>query len=334
MKTQLLKFSKNNVAVAAEVIKNGGVVAFPTETVYGLGANAFDARAVEKIFAAKGRPSDNPLIVHVCRKSQIEQIACDLSEDAEKIIDRLMPDSLTLVLKKRSCIPSNVTAGLDTVAVRMPKSRQARAFIRACGVPVAAPSANRSGRPSPTTAEQVAEDMDGRLPIILSGKPCRVGIESTVLDLTGEIPTILRPGIVPAAEIERVLSKKVIYLKEDAPAAKLNSPGLRYRHYAPSCEMALNLDGDREKVLKRYFEAIEAGKKTVLLCGLEHSERFDGAELRSLGGSDAECARRLFGMLRALEKNYDFIIAVWTRKGEVADSVLNRLLRAAGHNVF
>ena len=124
MKTQLLKFSKNNVAVAAEVIKNGGVVAFPTETVYGLGANAFDARAVEKIFAAKGRPSDNPLIVHVCRKSQIDQIACDLSEDAERIIDRLMPDSLTLVLKKRSCIPSNVTAGLDTVAVRMPKSRR------------------------------------------------------------------------------------------------------------------------------------------------------------------------------------------------------------------
>ena len=182
MKTQLLPYNKKNVAVAAEVIKNGGIVAFPTETVYGLGANAFDARAVDKIFAAKGRPGDNPLIVHVCKKSQIEEVACEISADARKIIDKFWPDSLTLVLKKRDSLPPNVTAGLDTVAVRMPASREARGFIRACGVPLAAPSANKSGRPSPTSALQVAEDMDGRLPVILSGRNCRVGIESTVLD--------------------------------------------------------------------------------------------------------------------------------------------------------
>lgn len=162
MKTQLLPYNKKNVAVAAEVIKNGGIVAFPTETVYGLGANAFDARAVDKIFAAKGRPGDNPLIVHVCKKSQIEEVACEISADARKIIDKLWPDSLTIVLKKRDSLPPNVTAGLDTVAVRMPASREARGFIRACGVPLAAPSANKSGRPSPTSVLQVAEDMDGR----------------------------------------------------------------------------------------------------------------------------------------------------------------------------
>ena len=145
MKTQLLPYNKKNVAVAAEVIKNGGIVAFPTETVYGLGANAFDARAVDKIFAAKGRPGDNPLIVHVCKKSQIEEVACEISADARKIIDKLWPDSLTIVLKKRDSLPPNVTAGLDTVAVRMPASREARGFIRACGVPLAAPSANKSG---------------------------------------------------------------------------------------------------------------------------------------------------------------------------------------------
>ena len=224
MKTQLLPYNKKNVAVAAEVIKNGGIVAFPTETVYGLGANAFDARAVDKIFAAKGRPGDNPLIVHVCKKSQIEEVACEISADARKIIDKFWPDSLTLVLKKRDSLPPNVTAGLDTVAVRMPASREARGFIRACGVPLAAPSANKSGRPSPTSALQVAEDMDGRLPVILSGRNCRVGIESTVLDLTGDAPVVLRPGIVCAASIERGLSKRVVYLKEDAPSAKLNSP--------------------------------------------------------------------------------------------------------------
>lgn len=334
MKTKLLNFCKKNVATAAEVIKNGGVVAFPTETVYGLGANALDERAVEKIFLAKGRPNDNPLIVHVYSKSQIKQIACDLSKDAEKIIDKLLPGSLTLVLKKRSCIPSNVTAGLDTVAVRMPKSREAREFIKACGVPIAAPSANRSGRPSPTTAEQVAEDMDGRLPVILSGKPCRVGIESTVLDLTGDNPKILRPGIVSATAIEKVISKKVNYLNENAPTAKLNSPGLRYKHYAPLCEMLLNIDGDEEKILKLYNIAKEQGKRTVILLGSDKLENLDGVECVCLGNTDAECARNLFGMLRKLEKKYDLIIAVWMRKGEVADSVLNRLIRSAGHNIF
>lgn len=334
MKTQLLPYNKKNVAVAAEVIKNGGIVAFPTETVYGLGANAFDARAVDKIFAAKGRPGDNPLIVHVCKKSQIEEVACEISADARKIIDKFWPDSLTLVLKKRDSLPPNVTARLDTVAVRMPASREARGFIRACGVPLAAPSANKSGRPSPTSALQVAEDMDGRLPVILSGRNCRVGIESTVLDLTGDAPVVLRPGIVSAASIERVLSKRVVYLKEDAPSAKLNSPGLRYRHYAPCCEMALNLDGDREKIFARYREAVQAGKNPVLLCGMEREENFEDAETVCLGSTDEECARNLFGALRALEKKHDCIIAVWTRKGEVADSVLNRLKRSAGNNIF
>lgn len=302
MKTQLLPYNKKNVAVAAEVIKTAELSPFPPKPFTVLG-QTHSMRARLTKFCGEGASRRQSAHRARLQKSQIEEVACEISADARKIIDKFWPDSLTLVLKKRDSLPPNVTAGLDTVAVRMPASREARGFIRACGVPLAAPSANKSGRPSPTSALQVAEDMDGRLPVILSGRNCRVGIESTVLDLTGDAPVVLRPGIVSAASIERVLSKRVVYLKEDAPSAKLNSPGLRYRHYAPCCEMALNLDGDREKIFARYREAVQAGKNPVLLCGMEREENFEDAETVCLGSTDEECARNLFGALRALEKN-------------------------------
>ena len=231
MQTKLLNFTDEHLQLAGELIRQGKLVAFPTETVYGLGANAFDEQAVLSTFTAKGRPSDNPLIVHIYDKSQVWQIAREVSADAQKIIDQIMPASITIVLPKRANVSDAITAGLDTVAIRMPKSAEARKFLEACQVPVTAPSANTSSRPSPTTWQRVAEDMDGKISAILCGEPCQVGIESTVLDLTHNEPLILRPGVVTPEQIESVLGKPVRVLTN--PKEKVNSPGVKYKHYAP-----------------------------------------------------------------------------------------------------
>ena len=231
MITQYLQPTTEGFTRAGELIRQGQLVAFPTETVYGLGANAFDVKAVRSTFAAKGRPSDNPLIVHVYCKEQIYQVARRVTPDAEKIIDSLMPASITIVLPKRDVIDDCITAGLDTVAIRMPKSAEARAFLEACNVPVTAPSANASGRPSPTTWQRVKDDMDGKIAAVLCGQPCEVGIESTVLDLSSDIPLVLRPGVVTPQQIEQILGKPVTVVTD--PKAKVNSPGVRYKHTRP-----------------------------------------------------------------------------------------------------
>ncbi|MEG2015194.1 MAG: L-threonylcarbamoyladenylate synthase, partial [Clostridia bacterium] len=209
METKLLDFTTENLALAGQIIKDGGLVAFPTETVYGLGANALDEEAVKSIFIAKGRPSDNPLIVHIANKEDIYKVARTVSKDAQKIIDDVMPNSITIVLPKKDTVPDIVTAGMDTVGIRMPKSLEARLFITACNTPIAAPSANTSSRPSPTNYSDVYEDMSGKISAILMGEPCQVGIESTVLDLTGDEPLILRPGIITASYLSNVLGKTV-----------------------------------------------------------------------------------------------------------------------------
>lgn len=329
--TKLLSFNKEDLEQAGAIIRQGGLVAFPTETVYGLGANAFDGKAVSDVFRAKGRPSDNPLIVHVFCKEQIYEIASRVSGDAIKVIDNLMPGSVTVVLPKNArVIPDNVTAGLSTVAVRMPLSQEAREFLQYCDVPVAAPSANTSTRPSPTTWQAVNEDMQGKIDAILCGSDCDVGIESTVLDLTSDTPRILRPGIVTASEIEAVIGKPVVVITN--PKEKVNSPGVRYKHYAPKCDMVLNLDGDTTKLCDYYDQCVDKGQKPVLL--VQDVTKYGERQCYPLGKTDEQVAHNLFSALRTCEKQYDIIIASYTGKGEVADSVLNRITKSAGQKIL
>lgn len=225
--------SANN---AAEFIKNGGVVAFPTETVYGLGANVFDAEAVARIFAAKNRPADNPLIAHVSTLEQIEQLTTELGEDARRFIEAFFPGPLTLVLRKAERVPLIATAGLETIGVRIPRHELAGEFLAACGVPVVAPSANLSGRPSPTTWQAVLEDLDGRIDCILQGEATEIGLESTVVDCTGGVPVLLRQGSVSLEELRRVVPGTVASgLDSDV----VRSPGLKHRHYSPQAKVVL-----------------------------------------------------------------------------------------------
>lgn len=329
MQTKLLGFNPQDLSAAGKLIRDGQLVAFPTETVYGLGANALDVAAVRSTYVAKGRPSDNPLIVHVWHGDQIYDIASYVSPLAQKVIDNLMPGSVTIVLPKKPIIDDCITAGLDTVAIRMPKSQQARDFLRYAAVPVTAPSANTSSRPSPTTWQRVQEDMDGKIAAILCGDNCRVGIESTVLDLT-EQPRILRPGVVTADMLEDVLGCHVEVITD--PKSKVNSPGVRYKHYAPNVPMALELNGDVRKLCDYYDELTSKGLNPVLL--VEHPDLFGERNTRPIGETDEAVAQNLFENLRLLEKQYDYIIASYSSKTEFAESILNRLVRSASHHII
>ena len=330
MQTKLLQFTDEDLALAGQLIRDGKLVAFPTETVYGLGANALDVAAVKSTYVAKGRPSDNPLIVHVWHKEQILDIAEYISPDAEKVIDNLMPGSVTIVLPKKSVIDDCITAGLPTVAIRMPLSVQAREFLRYADVPVTAPSANTSSRPSPTTWQRVAEDMNGKISAILCGDNCQVGIESTVLDLTGDEPRILRPGVVTSEMLSELLGKPVPVITD--PKSKVNSPGVKYKHYAPNVPMALDLTADTQKLADYYDKLVAEGRNPVLL--VEHPELFGARNTWQIGQTDQAVAQNLFENLRLLEKKYDYIIASYSSHTEFAESILNRLIRSASHHVI
>jgi len=312
MKTKVYSIDAEGLICAREIILKGGVVAFPTETVYGLGADALNPSAVQKIFEAKGRPADNPLIVHVGDVKAIYEIADEIPPDAEKVINAFMPGPLTVVLKKNPRVPDIVTAGLGTVAVRMPASKEAQAFLKTVGVPVAAPSANASTRPSPTRWQHVVDDLDGKIPLVLKGSDCEIGIESTVLDFSREEITILRPGAVTPSQIGEVLGKPVkVAEKFDG---NMNSPGIRYKHYAPDCEVWLNTDGDTEKIKRKQSELTANGKKTEVL---------------TFGADDKESAKRIFALLRDAEKRFDAVVVVWESKTEFGLSVLDRLMRSS-----
>ncbi len=336
MNTSYLHFNERDLARAGELIRSGKLVAFPTETVYGLGANALDSDAVKSIYAAKGRPADNPLIVHVFDKAQIFDIAAELGDYAKRVIDCVMPAPITIVLPKNSLISDVVTAGLPSVAVRMPLSQQARSFLRAAAVPVAAPSANLSGRPSPTCWQRVREDMDGRISAVLCGEACTVGIESTVLDLTQPVPLVLRPGAVSAEYLSELLGVNVEVLSD--PTSKVNSPGVRYKHYAPKVPMVLDLDDDVDKLCAFYDAKLAEGFRPVLWVHQPH--RFGNRRAVEMGADDLQAAANLFETMRLLEQDYDFIIASFCRRkggaydGPAGRGVLDRLMRACGHNVI
>ena len=335
MQTKYLKFNSADLETAGQLIRQGKLVAFPTETVYGLGANAFDVEAVKSTYVAKGRPSDNPLIVHIWDKSQINELAREVNDDAKKVIE-LMPASLTIVLPKKNVISDVITAGLDTVAIRMPRSAQAREFLRAAQVPVTAPSANLSGRPSPTNWQRVRDDMDGRISAILCGEPCQVGIESTVLDLSHGEPKILRPGAVTPEMLEKLLGKPVEVVTN--PKSKVNSPGVRYKHYAPSVPMVLDLSDDYDKLCAYYDQKVAEGYNPVLWVNSPF--RYGKRNAKAMGFDTNDVARGLYENLRDLETKYDFIIASFkydtnTLYGdEIAIGVLDRLKRASGGNII
>ncbi len=331
------------VARAAEVIRAGGTVAFPTETVYGLGANALDAAAVREIFRAKGRPPGNPLIVHVAAVPAARDLVVLWPEEAELLARRFWPGPLTFILPKASCVPAEVTAGLDTVALRIPAHPVALALIEAAGVPVAAPSANTSGRPSPTRPEHVLADLAGKFDLLLDGGPTGVGVESTILDLTGEVPVILRPGGVTAEALEAVLGRRL----EVSPAVLRGSleeegtapcPGFKFRHYAPRASVLI-LTGDPEEQAekaRRYLRE-NPGVRQGLLVTSENAPRYrtlagPGVHLVVLGARarPEEIAARLFGALRECEEvGAEVILVEAIPPTGMGLAVMNRLYRAA-----
>ena len=316
--------AKEGLDDAVSLIKNGELVVFPTETVYGLGANAYDAAAVKKIFEAKGRPQDNPLIVHISRVEEVREIARDIPDVFFTLAEKFMPGALTVVLPRSERIPDIVTAGGDTVAVRMPDNAFARELI-ARSFPLAAPSANRSKHVSPTSAKHVYDDLKGKVPLILDGGECGVGIESTVLDLTSGSPVILRPGAVTAEMLAPYLgvapgSGKVI--------GTAKSPGMKYEHYAPTAEAYAALSA--ESAAAFYDRCAAEGRRPVLLFRDIHADVLGERERISLGVSVEDFMHSVYSALRAAEKDHD-VIVVETLTGEGrAASVMNRVMKAVG----
>ncbi len=316
-----LKFNNEQLLPAAAILQSGGICAFPTETVYGLGANAFDEAAVAKIFKAKGRPQDNPLIVHVAEKEQLDDI-CIVSPLAEKLIARFWGGPLTLILPKTDRVPLSVTAGLQTVAVRMPSHPIAHVLIRLSGLPIAAPSANLSGKPSPTRAAHVIADMDGRADCIIDGGDCLWGVESTVLDLTVSPPAILRPGAVTKEELAEEIGEVIYGTGVGAP----KSPGMKYTHYAPNAPVFIAEGAD---AVARICSAAAKYKHPGILYYDVIPPALPVAI--SAGNTAAEYAARLFFALREFdEKGADVIFAIPPAEGGMGDAVRNRLFKAAG----
>jgi L-threonylcarbamoyladenylate synthase len=336
MQTVIYKPNIEGIEAAAGILKNGGLVGIPTETVYGLAANALDGPAVSKIFKVKGRPQDNPLIVHISELGQLSPLVLEVPENAIKLANAFWPGPLTIILRKSEIIPDEVSAGLETVAVRMPSHPVARKIISHSGVPLAAPSANLSGSPSPTTALHVYNDLNGKIPAIVDGGKCAVGLESTVITLDEEVPRILRPGGITPEKLEKVLGKIEIddavlnLLREGEKAA---SPGMKYRHYSPKAEVTI-VKGSLEQFIS--FISNYKGEGTAVLC-FDGEEELIPAKCIAYGKIDnpEQQAYRLFGALRELDNiGAKRVFARCPKAQGVGLAVYNRLLRAAGFKVI
>jgi len=306
----------NSARTAARFIKSGDIVAFPTETVYGLGANAYDEKAVRKIFKAKGRPGDNPLIVHVAYKRDISVLAAEITPSAKKIIKKFFPGPATVILKKNEIVPDVVTGGLDTIAIRMPASKIAREFIKACGVPIAAPSANSSGSPSPTSFVHVLKDMKGKIPCILTGPDAKYGLESTVIDCTGKHPVILRPGSITLEQLKK-LDKQTKY---GSTSGKVKSPGQKYRHYKPKANVRLIAD---------FGSRIANSKNKKAFIGL--SKKFaKGFELGKICRTPEEYAKNLFSFFHKCDEvGIKTIYCEKISEKGIGAAIMNRLKKAS-----
>ncbi len=340
------------LAEAAQILRSGGLVAFPTETVYGLGANGLDDAAARKIYAAKGRPSDNPLILHISAVRELAPLVRRVPETARRLMDAFWPGPLTMIFEKSGIVPYGTTGGLDTVAVRMPSDPVASRLIALAGVPVAAPSANLSGRPSPTTAQHVIGDMSGRIDMILDGGPVGIGVESTIVDVTGPVPVLLRPGAVTMEMLRDVVGEVAVDPAIAGPVAagvKPKAPGMKYRHYAPKAELVLvEEDGRRageggcgdaavDTINRLVRERMAEGRTVGILCTDETKDRYPEGVVRSVGlrASQESVARSLFAVLREFDDlGVDCIYSESFARDHLGQAIMNRLTKAAGYRIL
>lgn len=343
MQTDVVKIDRKYIDVqvmerAGEILRLGGLVAFPTETVYGLGANALDEEAAKKIYAAKGRPSDNPLIIHIADMEHLGKIVREIPEEAKKLAEAFWPGPLTMIFDKSDCVPYGTTGGLDTVAVRMPSDEIARELIRAGGGYIAAPSANTSGRPSPTAAQHVYEDMNGRIPLILDGGSVEIGLESTIVDLTEDIPTILRPGYISLEMVQAVIGTAETDrgLIAGDSGIKPKAPGMKYRHYAPKADLKI-VEGPMEKVIT-YINGQASGlHKVGIICTEETKACYPKGDVKCIGSrkNELSIANHLFEVLREFDE--DGVEAIFSESFAapgLGEAIMNRLLKAAGHQII
>ena len=358
---------KENIKAASSILQNNGLVAFPTETVYGLGGNALEPNAAAKIYAAKGRPSDNPLIVHIADTAAVYELAKEVPEKAKLLMEAFWPGPLTIILPKKELVPDGTTGGLNTVAIRMPSHPVALELIRESGLYIAAPSANTSGRPSPTLAEHVMEDMKGRIEMILDGGAVGIGIESTIVDLTGDVPVILRPGFITKSMLEEIVGEVTIdpALIEPDPNLRPKAPGMKYTHYALKGELTIvegnafdnsgiacteggkkdnnyMVDVDStSKIVSKINELVDekkvAGFKVAVITTSENSDKYNCDNILIAGerAQGETIAARLYQVLRKCDElDVDYIYSEAFNEGELGGAIMNRLLKAAGHRVI
>ncbi len=331
MQTQIKQITPESLREAKKIIFDGGVVAMPTETVYGLGGNAFDDEAVKRIFEVKGRPNDNPLIAHVHTGYDISSIVDYDPPYAKKLREAFLPGPLTLVYPSKGKVSPRVSCGLDTLAVRVPSHEGAQAFLREVGIPIVAPSANLSRHVSPTSAKHVLDDFEGKIPLILDGGECTGGIESTVCDCTGDTPTILRPGLVTREMIAAVVGDCKEYVPDLKAGEKVKSPGVLYKHYSPRCKTLLFTPENVENAISACLAESLENKGIAVLCEEKWISRFEKLHIKSLdlGKNQAEMAMRLYKLLREAEKICDVLIVIEpTEKDGIMKGVLNRLHKA------
>ena len=367
METKRIKISdtKNinddELKEAAQILRDGGLVAFPTETVYGLGGNALDEKAAGKIYAAKGRPSDNPLIAHVSCAAEVTPLVKYIPEAGKKLMDAFWPGPLTIIFPKSDIVPYGTTGGLDTVAVRMPVDPVANRLIALAGVPVAAPSANTSGRPSPTTADHVWQDLNGKIEMIIDGGPVGIGVESTIVDVSGDIPAVLRPGAITMEMLRDVLGEVTIdpaILGPMAEGVRPKAPGMKYKHYAPKADLTLvepanvaearktgeavamtqeQVNAMVETVWKLAKEKLDAGYKVGIICTDESRSHYPQGEVRSSGArkSQESVAHNLYALLREFDDlKVDYIYSESFSQDHLGQAIMNRLSKAAGYQIY
>ena len=347
MRTIIEKIDKNKINTdiireAGRILREGGLVAFPTETVYGLGADALNEHAAQKIYAAKGRPSDNPLIIHITNMDDLAKITSFIPEAAKVIADKYWPGPLTMIFDKSGIVPYGTTGGLDTVAVRMPSHEIAREVIDAGGGYIAAPSANTSGRPSPTTALHVEEDMTGKIDMIIDGGSVDIGVESTILDMTVVPPMLLRPGAITREMLTELIGEVSVDKTLITPDSKKTpkAPGMKYRHYAPKAELTI-VEGEIKEVIAKInslaAEKLEEGLKVGIIGTEETVECYPAGDVKSIGTREDEAtiAGSLYGILREFDNDgVDYIYSEAFATGGIGSAIMNRLLKAAGHHVI
>ena len=345
METVIKKIDENNIDIdiikeMAEKIRNGETVIFPTETVYGLGANAMDENATKKIYEAKGRPSDNPLIVHIADVEEVDKIALEVGEKARKAMDEFWPGPLTIILKKKEIVPNVTSGGLSTVAIRMPSNKIANALIRESKTQIAAPSANISGRPSPTKAEHVVKEMSGRVSGIIMGGDCDFGLESTVVDFSEDKPMILRPGSITKEMLEEVLGDVSIdpSLSKKEDNIKAKAPGMKYKHYSPNAQVYI-VKGEENNVIVKMNELSKKNhaenKKTGIMCMSKDVDKFECDYIVDLGKDYDEVASNLFdALIKMDEAKMDIVYSVYFESCGVGQAIMNRLLKSAGYRII